>query len=228
MAALESVLQSDPEVAEGLLLLMSECDGLGEFGARVPRSALNMLMSAEADAARGAVLGEHSGARANGRNGHRGRSLKTAAGDLEFEIPKPRRGTYPRFDPHPLVARGAWGPRGTDAAYVGRRVAGRPASRAVVAAIALGEDGQQRPGEGQPRDQAAPPLGAVLSLQGVAAQARQGRDARGGMPGSASGSSPGVRRPGLGVPPGLGPGRRAGARHRGRPADRRVNRVRDR
>lgn len=94
MATLESVLQSDPEVAEGLLSLMSECDGLREFGARVLQSALNMLMSAEADAACGAALGERSGARASSRNGYRGRSLKTSLGDLELEVPKLRRGTY--------------------------------------------------------------------------------------------------------------------------------------
>lgn len=94
MATLESVLQSDPEVAEGLLALMSECDGLREFGARVLQSALNMLMSAEADAACGAPLGERSEARVNSRNGYRPRSLKTSLGDLELEVPKLRRGTY--------------------------------------------------------------------------------------------------------------------------------------
>lgn len=94
MATLESVLQSDPEVAEGLLSLMSECDGLREFGARVLQSALNMLMSAEADAACGAALGERSEARVNSRNGYRSRLLKTGMGDVQIEVPKLRKGTY--------------------------------------------------------------------------------------------------------------------------------------
>lgn len=89
---MESVPQSSPEVAESLLSLMLECDGLREFGARVLQAALNMLMSAEADSACGAPLGERSGARVNSRNGYRSRSLKMAARDLELEIPKLRRG----------------------------------------------------------------------------------------------------------------------------------------
>lgn len=94
MTALESVLHGDPEAGEALLALMSECSDLREFGARVLQSAVNLLISAEADARCGAALGERSGARTNSRNGYRRRSLKTSVGDLELDIPKLRRGTY--------------------------------------------------------------------------------------------------------------------------------------
>lgn len=94
MSAIESVLQGSPEVGEALLALMSECDGLREFGARVLSLAANALMSAEADAACGAARGERSGARVNSRNGYRRRGLKTTLGDVELEIPKLRSGTY--------------------------------------------------------------------------------------------------------------------------------------
>ena len=94
MTALESVLHGGPEVGEALLALMSECSDLREFGARVLQAAANMLMSAEADAACGAALGERSESRVNSRNGYRRRSLKTPVGDLELEVPKLRRGAY--------------------------------------------------------------------------------------------------------------------------------------
>ena len=94
MATLESVLHGSPEAGEALLSLMSECSDLREFGARVLQSAANLLMSAEADAACGAALGERSASRANSRNGYRRRTLKSPVGDLELEVPKLRRGTY--------------------------------------------------------------------------------------------------------------------------------------
>lgn len=94
MTALQSVLQGDPEAGEALLGLMSECCDLREFGARVLRSALDLLMSAEADAACGAAYGERSEGRSNSRNGYRRRALKTCVGDLELDVPKLRRGTY--------------------------------------------------------------------------------------------------------------------------------------
>ena len=94
MSAIESVLQSGPEVGEALVALMSECSDLREFGARVLQCAANMLMSAEADAACGASLGERGGSRVNSRNGYRPRSLKTPVGELGLEIPKLRKGTY--------------------------------------------------------------------------------------------------------------------------------------
>lgn len=94
MSAIESVLQGGPEVGEALVALMSECSDLREFGARVLQCAANMLMSAEADAACGAALGERGGSRVNSRNGYRPRSLKTPVGELGLEIPKLRKGTY--------------------------------------------------------------------------------------------------------------------------------------
>lgn len=102
MSAMESLLQADPEVGEALIELMSECDGMREFGRRVLALAANALMSAEADAACGAPLGERSESRENSRNGYRRRGLKTPLGDIELEVPKLRRGTY---YPETLLAR---------------------------------------------------------------------------------------------------------------------------
>ena len=52
------------------------------------------LMSAEADAACGAALGERSAERVNQRNGDRERRLDTRVGTLELAIPKLRQGSY--------------------------------------------------------------------------------------------------------------------------------------
>jgi putative transposase len=52
------------------------------------------LMSAEADAACGAMLGERSADRVNRRNGYRERRLDTRVGTLELAIPKLRAGSY--------------------------------------------------------------------------------------------------------------------------------------
>lgn len=52
------------------------------------------LMSAEADAACGAPLGERSAERVNQRNGYRERRLDTRVGTLELAIPKLRQGSY--------------------------------------------------------------------------------------------------------------------------------------
>jgi transposase-like protein len=52
------------------------------------------LMSAEADAACGAALGERSAERVNQRNGYRERRLDTRVGSLELAIPKLRAGSY--------------------------------------------------------------------------------------------------------------------------------------
>ena len=94
MAMPESLLHGSPEVGGALLELMRECADLRDFGARVLQAAANMLMSAEADAACGAALGERSEGRTNRRNGYRGRTLKTSMGDIELRIPKLRSGTY--------------------------------------------------------------------------------------------------------------------------------------
>lgn len=94
MSAMESLLQASPEIGEALIELMSECDGVREFGRRVLALSANALMSAEADALCGASLGERSELRVNSRNGYRRRGLKTPLGDVELEVPKLRRGTY--------------------------------------------------------------------------------------------------------------------------------------
>lgn len=94
MTALQSALQGSPEAGEALLGLMSECCDLREFGAEVMRLAVNALMSAEADARCGAAYGERAEGRSNSRNGYRRRTLKTALGDVELDVPKLRRGTY--------------------------------------------------------------------------------------------------------------------------------------
>ena len=94
MTALQSVLQGSPEAGEALVSLASERCDPREFGAQVMRLAIDALMSAEADARCGAAWGERGDARANSRNGCRRRSLKTALGDLELDVPKLRRGTY--------------------------------------------------------------------------------------------------------------------------------------
>jgi putative transposase len=52
------------------------------------------LMSAEADAACGAMLGERSADRVNRRNRYRERRLDTRVGTLELAIPKLRQGSY--------------------------------------------------------------------------------------------------------------------------------------
>jgi putative transposase len=52
------------------------------------------LMSAEADGACGAMLGERSAGRVNQRNGYRPRRLDTRVGTLELAIPKLRQGSY--------------------------------------------------------------------------------------------------------------------------------------
>src|SRR4029450_11927621 len=52
------------------------------------------LMSAEADAACGAMLGERSAERVNQRNGYRPRRLDTRVGTLALEIPRLRQGGY--------------------------------------------------------------------------------------------------------------------------------------
>lgn len=55
---------------------------------------MNALMDSEAQQMCGASRNERSGSRENSRNGYRPRSLKTAVGDVELEIPKLRHGTY--------------------------------------------------------------------------------------------------------------------------------------
>jgi len=55
---------------------------------------MNTLMSAEADAVRGAPYGESSPERTNVSNGYRHRDFDTRAGTLDVAIPKLREGSY--------------------------------------------------------------------------------------------------------------------------------------
>jgi len=58
------------------------------------RTFIQALMSAEADAACGALYGERSGDRVNRRNGYRGRAFDTRTGTMELAVPKLRQGSY--------------------------------------------------------------------------------------------------------------------------------------
>src|SRR4051794_25364104 len=55
---------------------------------------LQELIEAEATAAIGAAPYQRSPERIGVRNGHRGRGLTTAAGDVELQIPKLRTGSF--------------------------------------------------------------------------------------------------------------------------------------
>ncbi|TLM78079.1 MAG: IS256 family transposase, partial [Actinobacteria bacterium] len=58
------------------------------------RVFLDVLMSAEADAACGAAYGQRSDERVNRRNGYRERELDTRVGTIALSVPKLREGTY--------------------------------------------------------------------------------------------------------------------------------------
>lgn len=90
----ETLLQNDPNVQQFALAVLAECDGMRQFAAGCVEAMMNSCMSAQVDEACGAKYNERSGERTNSRNGHGKRGLETAAGDVELEIPKPRRGTY--------------------------------------------------------------------------------------------------------------------------------------
>ncbi len=55
---------------------------------------VNVLMSAEIDAACGAGYGERSDDRTNSRNGYRSRLWDTRVGTIDLQIPKLRHGSY--------------------------------------------------------------------------------------------------------------------------------------
>ena len=94
MAREESVLHLSPEQKGAAMALFSECSDLREFGCRVLEAAMNAMMDAEAQGECGAGRGERSEGRTNSRNGYRGRTLRTAVGDLSLQVPKLRSGTY--------------------------------------------------------------------------------------------------------------------------------------
>ncbi len=58
------------------------------------RRILQELIEAEATARIGAEPGEHTDTRVTWRNGHRGKTLTTQAGDLDLAIPKVRTGSF--------------------------------------------------------------------------------------------------------------------------------------
>lgn len=80
----------DPLVWLGKHLEEADTDLLREM----LRTFIQALMSAEADAACGALYGERSPDRVNQRNGYRGRRFDTRAGTIELAVPKLRAGTY--------------------------------------------------------------------------------------------------------------------------------------
>lgn len=94
MAREESVLHFTPEQKGAAMALFSECSDLREFGCRMLELAMNSLMDAEAQGECGAGRLERSEGRTNSRNGYRGRTLKTAVGELSLQVPKLRSGTY--------------------------------------------------------------------------------------------------------------------------------------
>ncbi|MFJ9609686.1 IS256 family transposase [Kitasatospora sp. NPDC101176] len=79
-----------------LLRLMESlrtADGI-ELIRTLAQRLLQELIEAEATARIGAEPGEHTEARTTWRNGHRGKTLTTQAGDLELAIPKVRTGSF--------------------------------------------------------------------------------------------------------------------------------------
>ena len=90
----ESVLRLGRDEALEAARLWRECGDAREFACRVLGSVMNALMDSEAQQMCGASRNERSDGRENSRNGYRPRSLKTAVGDVELEIPKLRHGTY--------------------------------------------------------------------------------------------------------------------------------------
>lgn len=90
----ESVLRLGRDEALEAARLWQECGDAREFACRVLGGVMNALMDSEAQQMCGAGRNERSDGRENSRNGYRPRSLKTAVGDVELEIPKLRHGTY--------------------------------------------------------------------------------------------------------------------------------------
>lgn len=90
----ESVLRLGRDEALEAARLWQECGDAREFACRVLGGVMNALMDSEAQQMCGAGRNERGGGRENSRNGYRTRSLRTAVGDVELEIPKLRHGTY--------------------------------------------------------------------------------------------------------------------------------------
>ena len=82
---------------QSALLEVLEALKVAEVGDRVRQAAETIyqaLIEAELTAVIGARTHERSDTRTTQRNGHRGRILSTAAGDLELRIPKLRTGSF--------------------------------------------------------------------------------------------------------------------------------------
>jgi putative transposase len=76
-----------------LIESLRSADGL-ELVRSVAERMLQELIEAEATAAIGAGWNEHTDTRTTWRNGHRPKTLTTAAGDLDLRIPKLRAGSF--------------------------------------------------------------------------------------------------------------------------------------
>lgn len=90
----QSVPRMTPEEASRAMALWNECGDAREFACRVMAAVMNAMMDQQAQEACGAGRNERSEGRTNSRNGYRGRTLRTAAGEVELRIPKLREGTY--------------------------------------------------------------------------------------------------------------------------------------
>lgn len=77
-----------------LAQLVEESGNFGEFIREVVERGFQQLIEAEAENHFGASRYERTSTRTNERNGHRSRTLSTAAGDLDLKIPKSRKGSF--------------------------------------------------------------------------------------------------------------------------------------
>ena len=91
-------LENSPEFQAICKGLLGSCEGLADLLARMAETAINSVMSAQADELCGAAYGERSDERQNYRNGYRHRKLDTTVGTLDLSIPKLRFGHYSAQD----------------------------------------------------------------------------------------------------------------------------------
>lgn len=124
----ESVLRLGRDEALEAARLWQECGDAREFACRILGSVMNALMDSEAQQMCGAGRNERSDGRENSRNGYRPRSLKTAVGDVELEIPKLRHGTYyPEGMLAGWPASASWSPTATPGSWSPSRACSRAA-----------------------------------------------------------------------------------------------------
>ena len=109
----EIVLRFDKDEAGMLLGAWQECQDARDFACRVLGAVMNAIMDEQAQEACGAGRNERTEARTNSRNGYRQRTLTTALGDVELDVPKLRRGS---FWPEGLI--GKWSRMDTSVAAV--------------------------------------------------------------------------------------------------------------